>query len=221
MGRAARMTIPDDVREALDTYARDRTSARWTELSQLWVGELQVIDVLQQLYPEFPDALPLPVEGVIDDNAELFQWQTLPDPDDVRRALKALEFGAEANIITKISRFPYADTLERLKDAIAQGGGTIFAVIDQSAAARSAGLRLRPTTLILFGSPKGGTSLMESFPIVALDLPLKLLVWEEGGEVNVAYVPVSEIAVRYGVTGMDSRIEALDSAIDSLTNAVS
>lgn len=82
--------IPDDVRAALDAYRHDRTSARWTELSQLWVGELQVVDVLQRLHPEFPDALPLPVDGVIEDNAELYQWQTLPGPAEVLRALEAL-----------------------------------------------------------------------------------------------------------------------------------
>ncbi|HVR47197.1 MAG TPA: hypothetical protein VMT95_11275 [Candidatus Binatia bacterium] len=82
--------IPNDVRLALEAYRRDRTSARWTELSQLWVGELQVIDALQQLHPEFPVDLPLPVDGVIEDNAELFQWKTLPDPDEVERALAAL-----------------------------------------------------------------------------------------------------------------------------------
>jgi len=215
------MMIPEDVWVALEAYRQDRTSEHWTQLSQLWVGELQVIDALQRLHPEFPDALPLPVEGVIDDNAELFQWQTLPDPDDVARALESLQRGPGNNVVKKISRFPYEETLERLKDTIAKGGGTIFATIDQSAAAENVGLRLRPTTLMVFGNPKGGTPLMESFPIVALELPLKLLVWAEGGEVNLAYVPPSEIAVRYGVTGMDTQVKALDRAIDSLTSSVS
>jgi uncharacterized protein (DUF302 family) len=120
--------------------------------------------------------------------------------------------------MTKSSRFSYAETLERLKDAIVRGGNTIFASIDQSAAAASVGLVLRPTTLLVFGNPKGGTPLMDSFPLVALDLPLKVLVWEEGGNVKLAYVPMSEIAARYGVTGMDARIEAMDRAIDSLTD---
>jgi uncharacterized protein (DUF302 family) len=119
----------------------------------------------------------------------------------------------------KRSRFPYSETLEKLKDAIIKGGNTIFAEIDQAAAARSVGMALRPTTLIVFGNPKGGTPLMEAFPLVALDLPLKLLVWEESGEVNVSYVPVSKIAARYSVTGMDTRIETIDRAVDSLIGA--
>jgi uncharacterized protein (DUF302 family) len=126
----------------------------------------------------------------------------------------------KTGIMTKRSRLSYAETLETLKDTILKGGNTIFASIDQSAAATTVGMTLRPTTLLVFGNPKGGTPLMDAFPLVALDLPLKLLVWEEGGAVNVAYVPMSEIAARYGVTGMDARIEAMDRAIDSLTNAV-
>jgi uncharacterized protein (DUF302 family) len=100
------------------------------------------------------------------------------------------------------------------------GGATIFATIDQAAAAKSVGLTLRPTTLIVFGNPKAGTALMVAFPLVALDLPLKIVVWEERGVVSVAYVTVSEIAGRYNVTGMDSQIAALDHALDALTNLV-
>lgn len=120
----------------------------------------------------------------------------------------------------KRSRFPYTETLTTLKETIVKRGNTIFASIDQAAAAESVGMTLRPTTLIVFGNPKGGTPLMDSFPLIALDLPLKLLVWEEGGTVDLAYVTMSEIAARYGVTGMDARIEAMDHAVDSLTNTV-
>lgn len=74
--------------------------------------------------------------------------------------------------------------------------------------------------LIVFGNPKGGTPLMEAFPLVALELPLKLLIWESGDDVNVAYVPMAEIAARYGITGMDERIAAMDKALDTLTGSV-
>jgi uncharacterized protein (DUF302 family) len=120
----------------------------------------------------------------------------------------------------KRSRLSYAQTLATLAESIVKSGNTIFASIDQAAAAQSAGTTLRPTTLLVFGNPKGGTPLMEAFPLVALELPLKLLVWEETGAVNVAYVPMSEIAARYGVTGMEARIEAMDRALDTLTDTV-
>jgi uncharacterized protein (DUF302 family) len=122
--------------------------------------------------------------------------------------------------MTKSSRHSYAETLTILEKAISEGGNTIFAVIDQSAAATRVGLTLRPTTLIVFGNPKGGTPFMDAVPLVALELPLKLLVWEENGSVTVAYQPMTEIATRYKVTGMDARIAGIDRALDVLTNAV-
>jgi uncharacterized protein (DUF302 family) len=122
--------------------------------------------------------------------------------------------------MTKQSRYSYPETLERLSKAITDGGNTIFATIDQTAAAKTVGLSLRPTALIVFGNPRGGTPLMNAFPLLALDLPLKLLVWEEGDGVKVAYVTMSEIAARYGASEMAERIEALDRAIDTLTNIV-
>lgn len=123
-------------------------------------------------------------------------------------------------VTTKASRLSYADTVAALTKAILGAGNTIFATIDQSAAATGAGTTLRPTTLIVFGNPKGGTPLMEAFPLVALELPLKLLVWEENDNVSVAYVPMSVIAGQFGVAGMDARIEAMDLALDTLTSTV-
>jgi uncharacterized protein (DUF302 family) len=121
--------------------------------------------------------------------------------------------------MTKRSRYSYSETLAKLTKAMTDAGNTIFATIDQAAAAAGVGMTLRPTTLIVFGNPKGGTPLMDAFPLVGLDLPLKLLLWEESGNVNVAYVPMSEIAARYAVTGMDARIAAMDHALDEVTNA--
>jgi uncharacterized protein (DUF302 family) len=120
----------------------------------------------------------------------------------------------------KTSRLSYPDTVAALSKAIADAGNTIFAAIDQAAAAAGVGLTLRPTTLIVFGNPKGGTGLMAAFPLAALDLPLKLLVWEEDGVVKVAYVPASVIAERDGVTGMDALIANMDHALDTLTGLV-
>jgi uncharacterized protein (DUF302 family) len=122
--------------------------------------------------------------------------------------------------MTKRSRYSYSDTLARLTGAILGAGNTIFATIDQAAAAKDAGLELRPTSLIVFGNPKGGTPLMDAFPLVGLELPLKVLAWETDGGVDVAYVPVSNIAARYGVTGMDERVAAMDHALDALTDSV-
>ncbi len=121
----------------------------------------------------------------------------------------------------KPSRYSYPETVSRLSQALVGAGNTVFIEIDQSAAAAGAGLSLRPTTLIVFGNPRGGTPLMQAFPMVALDLPLKLLVWqEEAGNVSVAYTPMSEIAKRHGVVGYDAQVAATDRALDALTAAL-
>lgn len=122
--------------------------------------------------------------------------------------------------MTTTSSHSFSDTVALLEGAIRDGGNTIFAVIDQAGAAAAVGLSLRPTTLIVFGNPRGGTPLMEAFPAIALDLPLKLLVWEEDGAVRVAHAAMSEIASRYGVTGMDARIAAMDRAVVGLLETV-
>jgi len=125
-----------------------------------------------------------------------------------------------ASAVVKTSRFSYAETVQKLTDAIRAKGNTVFASIDQAAAAQGVGLTLRPTTLVLFGNPKGGTGLMQAFPLIALDLPLKLLVWEESGGVKVAYVPMAAVAARYDVTGQDEKLGAMDQALNALTDTV-
>jgi uncharacterized protein (DUF302 family) len=122
--------------------------------------------------------------------------------------------------VVRTSSLSYVDTVAALSKAIVSAGNTIFGTIDQSAAAAGVGLSLRPTTLIVFGNPKGGTGLMAAFPLTALDLPLKLLVYEDDGVVKVAYVPASAIAQRYGVTGLDALIANMDHALDALTGSL-
>jgi uncharacterized protein (DUF302 family) len=122
--------------------------------------------------------------------------------------------------VTLKSRHSYADTVALLQQAMTSGGNRIFCSIDQAAAAVEAGMTLRPTTLIIFGNPKGGTPLMEAFPLVALELPLKILVWEDAGTVYLAYTPASEIAARYHIVGMDARIDAMDQAIAAIAGSV-
>jgi uncharacterized protein (DUF302 family) len=105
-----------------------------------------------------------------------------------------------AGAVTKASPRPVAETVARLLELLESKGMTVFSVIDQAAAARQVGLDLRPTTLVLFGNPAGGTPVMEAAPLSALDLPLKLLVWD-GGERGclVSYTDPALLAARYGV----------------------
>ena len=137
-----------------------------------------------------------------------------------RQCSSPAEFGKDGLAMVKQSKYSYFDTIARLSKAIRDAGNTVFATIDQAAAAEGVGLTLRPTSLIVFGNPKGGTPLMETFPLVALDLLLKLLVWHDGGNVQIAYTPMSEVAARYWVTGKDAQIAAMDRGLEALSDTV-
>ena len=117
---------------------------------------------------------------------------------------------------TKQSPWPVAETVTRLTDLIAAGGMTVFATIDQRAAAHTAGLQLRETVLVLFGNPAGGTPVMDAVPLAALDLPLKLVVWDDAGTTRVSYLAPAALAERHGLS--DSLAAPL-AGIDELTDA--
>jgi uncharacterized protein (DUF302 family) len=86
------------------------------------------------------------------------------------------------------SRYPVDETLERLKQLLESKGVKIFAVVDHSGEAEKAGLAMPNTKLIIFGNPKAGTHIMLAAPLSAIDLPLKILVWQDaGGSVWVSY----------------------------------
>jgi uncharacterized protein (DUF302 family) len=85
---------------------------------------------------------------------------------------------ANNGIITQPSQYSVTATIDRLEAVLQAKGITIFARIDHQAEAEKVGLSLRPTQLLLFGSPKAGTPLMVAEPTTALDLPIKILAWE-------------------------------------------
>ena len=95
----------------------------------------------------------------------------------------------EPGVVTKLSPRPVADTTARLTGILGAKGVKLFTVIDQSAEARQVGLELRDTTLVIFGSPAAGTPVMAAEPLAALDLPLKVLVWDDAGQAKVSLVP--------------------------------
>ena len=91
-------------------------------------------------------------------------------------------------IIDVASHHSVAETLARLQSILQEKGITVFALIDHSGEAEKAGLKMRPTQLLIFGSPKGGTPLMVAAPRLAIDLPLKALAWQdEQGQVWLSY----------------------------------
>jgi uncharacterized protein (DUF302 family) len=86
----------------------------------------------------------------------------------------------ESGVLNLSSSYPVEDTAKRLADELEQAGMTIFATIDQRAAAQEVDLAMKPMILLIFGNPKVGTPLMQTYPSLAIDLPLKALVWEDG-----------------------------------------
>ena len=101
-------------------------------------------------------------------------------------------------IVTKASRHSVQQTLDRLKDTIRTKGLSIFAIIDHSAEAEKVGLKMQEAKLIILGSSRAGTPLMIASPLLALDLPLKVLAWKDkDGRVWINYNSVSYLANRY------------------------
>jgi uncharacterized protein (DUF302 family) len=124
--------------------------------------------------------------------------------------------GAEESCTTKASPWTVTETVDRLTALIAARGMTLFATIDQRAAAREVGLELRETVLLLFGNPTAGTPVMDAVPLAALDLPLKLLVWDDAGRTRVSYLAPTALAARYGLS---PTLAAPLAGIDGLTDA--
>ena len=124
----------------------------------------------------------------------------------------------EAGIVTKLSPLPVAGTVSKLTGIISAKGVKLFAVIDQSAEARQVGLSLRDTTLVIFGSPAAGTPVMAASPLAALDLPLKVLVWDDEGQTKVSYYSPDALAARYHLgVGLAGNLAAINALTDALT----
>lgn len=105
-------------------------------------------------------------------------------------------------LLRRVSKYPVDETVQRLKAAVAHHGLQLFALIDHSGEAEKVGLKMRPTKLLIFGSPKGGTPVMVASPSLAIDLPLKILVAEdEAGEVWITYNDPLYLQLRHGIPG--------------------
>jgi uncharacterized protein (DUF302 family) len=107
---------------------------------------------------------------------------------------------AGIGIVHLSSPYPVPETLKRLESVLQSRGLTIFARVDHSGEAAKIGMNMRPTQLIIFGSPKAGTPLMVASPTLAIDLPLKALVWEDPkGKVWVSYNTAEYLQQRHRI----------------------
>ena len=103
-------------------------------------------------------------------------------------------------LVTIESRHSVDETVQKLKQILDSKGVKLFTVIDHSGAAEDAGMHMPPTKLLVFGNPKAGTPLMIASPTIAIDLPLKLLVWEDSaGTVRISYNDPAYLQARHGL----------------------
>lgn len=110
----------------------------------------------------------------------------------------SVAWGAEG-LVALQSPYNPKDTMDRFENLLKQQGMTIFARIDHAAGAAKVGKTLRPTEVVLFGNPQGGTPFMECAQTVGIDLPLKALVWEDAaGQVWLGYNAPAYLAQRHG-----------------------
>jgi uncharacterized protein (DUF302 family) len=126
----------------------------------------------------------------------------------------------EAGITTKLSPRTVPATVAHLTNMLSAKGIKLFAVIDQAAEARKAGLELRETVLVIFGNPAAGTPVMVAQPLAALDLPLKLLVWDDAGQTRVSYYAPATLAARYGLSpDLAAKLAVVDPISDALISS--
>jgi uncharacterized protein (DUF302 family) len=139
-----------------------------------------------------------------------FGWTRNGDPPGLSEATQPLypENNEEASMVTaanqgivdRPSNHSVDQTVDRVKNILQSKGVTLFILIDHSGEADKVGLKMPPTKLLIFGSPKAGTPLMLAAPRSAIDLPLKILVWEDDkGKVWVTYNSPAYLGERYGV----------------------
>jgi uncharacterized protein (DUF302 family) len=109
-----------------------------------------------------------------------------------------------------------AGTVDRLVAALETRGTRVFARIDHAAAAREAGLELADEQLLVFGDPRVGTLLMQEDASVGYELPLRLLVWDDGGATRIGWRPPTELADAYGVSARAEVLERIEGLLEQL-----
>lgn len=128
---------------------------------------------------------------------------------------------APSSVITKVSGRSVAETVDRLKSVIADRGFILFRVIDHSGTAEGVGVKLPDSKLVMFGNPAKGAAVMLAAPLAALDLPLRVLVWEDGnGVVSVSYNSPGFTSERLHIEGaLRAPFDAVESIVEAVLSA--
>lgn len=121
------------------------------------------------------------------------------------------------HVVSIVSKRDFAATLDSARMAVEKRGFKTFAVIDHAQGARSIGADLRPTTLIVFGNPNGGTPLMQAEQRLGLELPLKLLVLEdETGAVRIVHEDIDHLFHEYGISSLEGPQEKIKGVLNAI-----
>ena len=125
---------------------------------------------------------------------------------------------AAAGLISLKGTFPVKETVDKLVHLVESKGLTVFCRVDHAARAAAVGMQLRPTTVVIFGNAKGGTPLMQASQTIGIDLPLKVLVWEDAnGQTWLSYNDPAWLTERHGIQtqlgGPANTMRALLSAV--------
>ncbi len=114
------------------------------------------------------------------------------------------------------SPLTFEETVAALQKTLNSKGITIFAAIDHQAAAKAVGESMQPATVLIVGNPKVGTALMQENPRLAIELPLKILIYEDEKKVNIRYEKIAAIAKKYDIKQNFSTAEKIDGAMQQL-----
>ena len=125
---------------------------------------------------------------------------------------------SDDGLISLASNHPVRETMDRLEAVLREKGVTIFARIDHAAGAAAVDMPLRPTELVIFGNPRAGTPLMQARQSIGIDLPLKMLGWQDGaGKVWLVYNDPAWLARRHGLGGeAEAAVAGLAKALEML-----
>jgi uncharacterized protein (DUF302 family) len=112
----------------------------------------------------------------------------------------AMTQNTDTGIVTLHGKHSVEQTVAKIEETLRAKGVKLFAMIDHSGEAEQAGLHLRNTKLLIFGNPKAGTPLMAASPTIAIDLPLKILIWEDdSGQVQISYNSAAYLQARHAL----------------------
>ncbi|WP_322989931.1 DUF302 domain-containing protein [Hoeflea sp.] len=128
---------------------------------------------------------------------------------------------ADDGWIVKNSDASVEQTADKLVAAVEKAGAKVFARVDHAAGAKSIDAELADMTLVMFGNPKIGTPILQASPRAGIDLPNRVLIWDEQGQTRIGYLDPAALKTRHKIEGADEAFEVMAGALGKLTDAAS